>query len=62
MPVTLARLDLDIALDYQEGSLSGTALMEVRNPGGSAVQRIPLEVNRLMEATAVTGQDGDKRQ
>jgi hypothetical protein len=55
VPVSLTRLELDIAVDYENGALEGTARLRLRNHENMPVVRIPLQTHRLMEVGAVTG-------
>jgi hypothetical protein len=58
IPVSLDRLEMAITLDYGEGTLDGSALMTVVNMTGENVQRIPIQVGRLMDVTSVTDESG----
>ena len=60
LPLVLARLELDLRVDYGRGALDGTATLTVRNQGGSPVGVIPLLLNRLMRVAAVTDRAGSR--
>ena len=58
VPVTLTRLELAMRLDYAEGTLSGVARLRVRNRLETTIDRVPLQVGRLMEVSAATDGGG----
>ena len=59
VPVSLARMDLDITVDYENGALAGTARLRLRNHDARPVQKIPFQTHRLMEVSAVS--DGRRK-
>ncbi len=46
--VAMSRLELDLELDFEEGSLDGWVQLSISNLGESAVREVPLNVGRLM--------------
>jgi hypothetical protein len=54
VPVSLVRMEVDIAVDYGKGALDGTARLRLRNHEKTSVAQIPLQTHRLMEVSAVT--------
>ena len=54
----LTHLDLDVAVNYEDSALTGSATYSIRNDSGTAIASIPFILNRLMtfgEATDDTG-------
>lgn len=58
IPFLMTKTDLSIGVDYQRGAVAGTATLHFRNVGARATSRIPLLLNRLMAASAVTDPRG----
>jgi hypothetical protein len=52
------RLDLDVRVDYESGTVGGSATLTLRNVGTSMVETLPLQVGRLMTVEAVDDEDG----
>jgi aminopeptidase N len=59
LTVLARHLDLELAVHYDDGTLSGTASLTVENAGASGVTVIPLQIGRLMTARSV--RDGEGR-
>jgi hypothetical protein len=57
-PFVLQRLDLDLAVDYERGTVAGTATLRVRNLSPRPVGAVTLLLNRLMTVGGVTAEDG----
>jgi hypothetical protein len=47
-------LDLDLALNYEDGGISGAATLALKNIGSRAVARVPVQLGRLMTVSGVT--------
>ncbi len=58
IPLRLDRLGLSLTIDYQQGSVRGSATLLVANPSPRAVAEIPLLLNRLMVVSRVTDAKG----
>jgi hypothetical protein len=54
MPFRVTERALDIRVDYERGSLSGTETLHLRNIGSRATRDVPLLLNRLMSVTRVS--------
>ncbi len=57
--LTQTHLELELTLDYETGSLEGTASLTVRNEGVRAESSVPLHLGRLMTASAARTAGGD---
>lgn len=53
--LVLTHLDLEVKLDVDEATLQGTAKLTLRNTGGVPLRDVPLQLGRLMSATAAFG-------
>jgi len=49
----LTRLELDLSVDYERGSIGGSATLHIRNVSERAALAVPLLLNRLMTVTRV---------
>jgi hypothetical protein len=58
VPFALGRLTLDVTVDYERGTIAGTAALRVRNVGDRPAGEIPLLLNRLMTVSRIAGGDG----
>src|SRR5512142_760506 len=58
VPLVLTGLSPDLHVDYSNGTLAGTATLEVRNTANHPVRLIPLLLNRLMTVSRITAPDG----
>jgi len=58
VPFALGRLTLDVTVDYERGTIAGTAALRVRNVGDRPAGEIPLLLNRLMSVSRVASEDG----
>lgn len=58
LPFVLGHLALDLTIDYQRGTVGGTAALHVRNLGDRPAAEIPLLLNRLMTVSHVAAEDG----
>lgn len=58
VPFVLNKLGLDLRVDYEAGTLSGTATLEVRNSSKQSRDAIPLLLGRLMTVSKVTDLSG----
>jgi hypothetical protein len=58
--ITIVRrhLDLELTVNYDDGTLDGTASMTFENIGAGAVDEIPLQIGRLMSAKSVEDAEG----
>ncbi len=56
--VVLRDLRLDLRLDYNEGTISGTARLTVENVGAPPLDSIPLLLGRLMTVSRIADGDG----
>jgi peptidase M1-like protein len=54
LPIELARLSLDLRLDYSRGALAGSATLVLRNRGRRPITEVPLLLNRLMMVRGVS--------
>lgn len=52
------RLELDLTLDYDDGSLEGSVTHEITNMSELRATEVPLNVGRLMTVRSVLGPDG----
>lgn len=51
-------IDLDLTIDYDRGTVSGDAVLRLRNVGQQPVASIPIQVGRLMKVTQITDAEG----
>jgi hypothetical protein len=51
-------LALELRVDYEAGTVGGTATLVLRNAGQDPIPVIPLQIGRLMSVTGVEGADG----
>jgi len=56
----LTHLDLDVAIHYEDGALTGRATYRIRNDSDSAVASVPLVLNRLMTVGDARDAAGDR--
>lgn len=56
--LVLSHLDLEVALDYEDGTLSGHARLTLQNTGEAPVSEVPLQLGRLMTASAAADAGG----
>jgi hypothetical protein len=56
--VVITDLGLDLVLDYDAATLSGTATIAVKNLGRTPARTIPLQLGRLLRVTAVSSAGG----
>jgi hypothetical protein len=54
----LTRLELAVAVDYETGHIAGTATLTLRNTSSTALPRVPLLLNRLMQVAEVRDDEG----
>jgi len=58
-PTVIQRgLELDVRLDYDEGTVAGTARLTIENVGTASLDTIPLLLGRLMTVSGVRGAGG----
>ncbi|HXI32946.1 MAG TPA: hypothetical protein VNH63_02600 [Gemmatimonadales bacterium] len=53
VPFVLTRLGLDLNVDYERGTVGGTASLALRNVSDHAAAAVPLLVNRLMTVSRI---------
>jgi len=53
VPFVLTRLGLDLNVDYERGTVGGTASLTLRNASDHAAAAVPLLVNRLMMVSRI---------
>ncbi len=58
IPFVLARLALDLSVDYGRGAVAGTATLTFRNVSDRAAYEVPLLLGRLMRVTGVSDAAG----
>lgn len=58
VPFVLTHLGLELRVDYQRGTLAGTAALRLRNVADRQATVIPLLLNRLMSVSRVLGATG----
>lgn len=57
--VAMTRLELTLDLDYEEGSLAGTASYELANLSAVAVTDVPFNLGRLLTVRSARGPSGE---
>ena len=57
-PLVMTRLGLDLQVDYEAGTIGGTATLEVRNASDQSRANIPLLLSRLMSVSKVADAAG----
>jgi len=57
-PLQLVELDLALAIDYGQDRVSGRARLRLHHAGTTAVDRVPILLNRLLAVSGVTDEDG----
>lgn len=57
-PLAPRRYELDLAVDFKEERIAGSARITLENTGGSALSEAPFLLYRLLSVTAVRGSDG----
>jgi hypothetical protein len=58
-PFVMTHLGLEIRLDYQRGTVAGTAILGLRNGSKRPAMVIPLLLNRLMTVSRIGGAAGE---
>lgn len=58
-PFVLTHLGLELRLDYQRGTVAGTAVLGLRNGSDRPAAAIPLLLNRLMSVSRIGGAAGE---
>lgn len=58
LQLTLARLSLDLRVDYASRTVNGSATLQVRNGTDRPVATVPLLLNRLMTVSRIAGRAG----
>jgi len=58
VPFVLTRLELDLRVDYEAGTIGGTATLQVRSTASQPRAAIPLVLGRLMTVSKVTDAAG----
>jgi hypothetical protein len=58
MELVQTSVHLELSLDYDEGTLAGTASLTIENTGGVPVSQLPLQVGRLMQVHEVLDAEG----
>ena len=58
-PFVLTHLGLEIQVDYQRGTIAGTAILGLRNGSDRPAAEIPLLLNRLMTVSRIGGSGGE---
>jgi hypothetical protein len=58
-PFVLTHLGLEVRLDYQRGTVAGTAILGLRNGSDRPASVIPLLVSRLMTVSRIGGAAGE---
>jgi hypothetical protein len=58
VPFLLTAIALDLSVDYGRGTISGTAMLTLRNTTDQPVRTIPLLLNRLMTVSQVKDRAG----
>jgi aminopeptidase N len=51
-------VNLELSLDYEEGTLTGTASLTLENTGAAPITQLPLQLGRLMEVGEIFDEDG----
>jgi hypothetical protein len=58
VPWLLTNMVLELRVDYQNGTIRGTAALHLRNVNASVASNVPLLLNRLMAVSGITDMDG----